>query len=317
MDTYNYRFNLFSLSFTPFKEDRGKKSSNDILRSVINYLFELKNEGKGHLIDRYKNRPEELPRELFMTSMVYVHKDKKIRCSIALLRKGKKPKIKPSDQFSLVPIEEIGGEIAEETHFYIDYSRDVATLCVEFNKYGPRASDIEFYLRSVAYDKLKEATATKMNMYMDSPIEETLENLKKVLSFDMKVAPSSFVQMDKDLVGEYFSGINNFGNVMKPDYIKIESSFYTQNDSVSSSSLDTPSNRMIQKLLKRFVSRPFHIDCFQNFVVKYEDNQGNEEVFNLLKGKKEILVEIEDSNATRRKVYERVKPYFDEFIKSL
>ena len=75
-------------------------------------------------------------------------------CSIALLRSGRTPKIKPIDEFRLLPIKTIG-DIAEETHFYIDYSRNYAVVCIEYNHNGPRMKDVEYYLRNVARNVLK------------------------------------------------------------------------------------------------------------------------------------------------------------------
>lgn len=50
---------------------------------------------------------------------------------------------------------------------------------------------------------------------MDNTIDKTLENLKNVLNIDIKIQPQKIAQMDKDIVGQYFTGINNIGNTLE------------------------------------------------------------------------------------------------------
>jgi len=115
------RFHFYYLSFTPYDNLEDSHDSNTILKDVITFISNEMLANKGYLIDRNLNRDNELPRELFMTSAVFMPREKRIRCSIALLRSGRVPKIKPVDKFMLISLEQMGGSIAEETHFYIDY----------------------------------------------------------------------------------------------------------------------------------------------------------------------------------------------------
>ncbi|MEY2702842.1 MAG: hypothetical protein RLY43_1480 [Bacteroidota bacterium] len=311
------RFHFYSLKFTPYKEESKGLSSSSILKDVITYITNQITEGKGHLIDRNHKRTLEERREIFMTSAVFMHKERRIRCSIALLRSGRTPKLKPVDKYKLVPLSSMG-TIAEETHFFIDFSRNTGVICLEYNYHGPRISDIEYYLRNVARDTLKLSKVTEVNMYMDTSIDDTLKNLKNVLNMEIKVQPKNFVQMDKRLVGSYFSGLNNLGNLLKPKYLKLETLFQTPGRAVESSELNKHANSMAMDLLNTFKAKPINIDCFDNFVIKYEDIEGKEEVFNLLKGKKEVIKEIDLKTITKkREWYELIEPEFDEFINSL
>ena len=113
------KFQYFSLKFTPLNHLSEKLDSNDIMRNVITYISnKLIQDKEGHLIDRHEGRPNS-SRELFMNRAVFLHKDKRIRCSIALLRSGRLPLLKPKEQYKLVSMKELGS-IAEETHFFID-----------------------------------------------------------------------------------------------------------------------------------------------------------------------------------------------------
>jgi hypothetical protein len=311
------RFHFYSLKFTPYNEIKNDYNSNTILKDIITYITIKKNEGKGHLIDRNHNRINEDRRELFMTSAVFMHRERRIRCSIALLRSGKKPKLKPIDKFKLVPISSMGS-IAEETHFFIDFSKEKAIICLEYNYHGPRISDIEYYFRNVARDTLKLSKSTDVEMYMDTSIDDTLGRLKNVLNMDIKIQPKNLAQMDTILVGKYFTGINSIGNFLKPKFLKLEAMFQTPGRSVESSEINKSANNMVLDLLRTFKGRPFNIDCFDSFVVKYEDKDGQEEVFNLLKGKKEVIKEIDLGTINKnRQWYELIENDFDEFVNSL
>ncbi|WP_425075949.1 hypothetical protein [Psychroserpens sp. S379A] len=286
------------------------------MRQIVNYVGNMKSEGKGLLIDRFENRSKGVSRQMFMNRVVHIPKDKRIRCSIALLRDGIKPKFKPEGQFTLEPLSSIKkGTIAEETHFFIDYSLNAPLMCVQFHYQGARFSDIEYYLRQIAKE-LKIATATRLQMIMDVPLDDTIENLKNVLKFDIKVQPKNFSKMDTVLIGQYYSQMNQLGNELKPETLKLEASFYTPGKTVRSNELNKHANNWILDMLKTFRGRAFHIDLFDNFVVEYEDKQGLDQIFNLLKGKKEIIKEIEiDTIKRSMDWYELIKDDFDEFVR--
>jgi len=312
------RFHFYSLLFKPYNDIQSDFNSNTILNQVITFISNEKLQNRGYLIDRNNNRENELPRELFMTSAVIMARERRIRCSIALLRSGRIPQIKPVDNFQLISLEDMGGSIAEETNFFIDYSRNTAVICVEYNYHGPRIPDIEFYLRNIARYKLKLSKATEVGLYMESSIDKTLESLKNVLNIDIKLQPKKIAQMDKDIVGQYFTGLNTIGNNLKPNFLKLEAMFQAPGKNVTSAGLNKEANSMIKTILNRFKTKPTNIDCFENFVVKYEDNNGEEGVFNLLKAKKEIIKEVDLKKChKKRQIYELIEKDFDEFMENL
>jgi hypothetical protein len=312
------RFHFYYLSFTPYDNLEGSHDSNTILKDVITFISNEMLANKGYLIDRNLNRDNELPRELFMTSAVFMPREKRIRCSIALLRSGRVPKIKPVDKFMLISLEQMGGSIAEETHFYIDYNRSIAIICIEYNYHGPRISDIEFYLRNIARYKLKLSKATEVGLYMGNSIDKTLANLKNVLNLDIKIQPKKIAQMDKDIVGQYFTGLNSIGNNLKPNFIKLEAMYQAPGRNISSSELNKEANLMVMSLIRKFKARPLNIDCFENFVVRYENNEGEEDVFNLLREKREVLKEVDLSTIKKKRdFYELIEKDFDDFIDTL
>lgn len=312
-------YHYFSLKFTPIKSVEDKYNSNDIMRNVITYISnQLHQEKKGHLIDRHETK-QHSRRELFINRAVFLPLEKRIRCSIALLRSGREPFLKPKEQFKLIPLsEQTIGSIAEETHFFIDYSRKHAVICCEYNHHGPRMSDIEYYFRNVAQKVLKQSRATEVNTYLESPIDETLAKLKNVLNIEIKIQPKNLNQLDLDIQNRYFSGMNNIGQVYKPKFIRLEAYYQSPGKGITSRELNVPVNKMVIEMLNRFRGRSFNIDAFDAFQVKYEDKDGNEEVFNLLSGKKEIILNVDLKKITRSKDwYGLIKEEFNNFIETI
>ncbi|HLP14468.1 MAG TPA: hypothetical protein VK177_21235 [Flavobacteriales bacterium] len=309
------RFHFYKLNFTPYKD--ATHTSNSILKEVITYIMQEKAKGKGHLIDRHESRNDE-SRELFMNTALIMAKEKRIRCSLALLRAGKTPMLKPADKFKLVRLDTTQGSIAEQTHFYIDYNKDYAVICLEFNSHGPRISDVEYYLRNIAHDTLKISKATEVGLIMDVSVDKALASLKNVLNLEIKVQPKKLAKLETDLNGRYFTSINNLGNFLKPKFLKLEAMYQTPGNTVKSSQLNLEANGMVKTMLERMKKQPQNIDVFDSFVVKYEDKDGNEETLNLLKGKKEIIKHIDvKSKTTAREWYEIIEKDFDEFMETL
>lgn len=310
---FTTKFYFHSLQFTPYK-DNNTMSSADILSKVITFISDQKVNGKGVIIDKHRNRPEAESRELFMNYGVFMYRDKRVRCSIALLRKGKVPMLKPKDSLDLVPLTEATGSIAEQTHFYIDYSRTPAVVCVEYNHHGPRFSDIEYYFRVVAHDHLHLSKAVSTSLYMDNTIDKTLEELKNVLNIEIKMKAENVTQMDNDAKG-YISGISNLGQRLKPKFLRVEAYFQIPGTKIKTVESNQDANNMFRTFLNKFKSRPFHQELFEHFEVKYEDKEGGENIFNLMKGKSAIEKEIDMSlNPNTTQIYEMIKGDFDDFM---
>jgi len=310
------RFNLYSLNFKPYKEYSGALTNTSIIKQVLNAAFNL-GEKKSHLVDKHAGNENKEARELFLTSVVFMHKERRVRCSMALLRAGRKPKLKKQNKFELIPLSELG-EVAEETHFYIDFSKDYCIVCVEYNYHGPRMSDVEFYIRNVARDVLRLARATEITMYMDNSIDKTLSSLRNVLNIDIKMQPKKLEQLDKEIQNKYFSGMGQISKNLNPNFLKIEAMFQVPGKSVKSAELHDEANGMIRELLSVFKEKPLNIDSFDNFVVKFEDKEGNEEVLNLLHGKKEFIKYVDLSTITKKKhLYRLIETDLNVFVDSI
>ncbi|RFZ84121.1 hypothetical protein DYU05_00335 [Mucilaginibacter terrenus] len=308
------KFHLHKITFIPYVNST-KQNTNDILFDVITFLNREQLNGKAYAINRNKNKPELEKRELFVYSAARVAQSKKFKCSIALIN-DKSLMVKPADAFTLVPYDKAKGSITILTHFYIDYSVSPAIICAQFNNEGPRVSDIEFYFRSLAVE-LGLAKGCQITTYLHAPIDDTLGHLRNVLNFEIKLRPQSIAQMDDDIKSGLISDFANIGNRLKPSFIRIEAMFQTPGAKIKSEHLNKEANSFIKMLLKKFKEKPFHIDQFDEFELKFVNDEGENDVFNLIKGKREIVVQVDrTTHMTTTKYYNLIQAEFDQFIES-
>lgn len=309
---------LSSLKFEPYTEFKGKYTTRTILKDVFNYLRDQRNKGKGHLIDKHENRDKAESRELFMIGHRKVPGEDRIRCSMALLRKGKQPKLKPTDKFKLLPISDMDGDIAEETHFFIDFSTSKCVVCAEFNDRGPRITDFEFYLRNVAGPStLRIARSTERTAFFNNTLEETLMSLRNVLHMDVKFKPSNLAQMDSDVRKNYYSSMENIGKMFKPKFFRIETYFQTPGSNAPVD-INNEANNWFRDMLNIFKQRKRNIKYFENFEVKYEDNTGVEQVFNLSNNREVITIEVASTKDVKNKeMYKLIAPELGQFVATL
>lgn len=315
-DVIETRFHLHKLEFTPRKSTSSK--SNEILMKAITFLQKEKMENKKvYLIDRYQNRKDGPRRELFMYYSVIVPRTKRIKCALALIDNRKKPMIKPKGTFDLVPFDTASGSIAEITHFFIDLNVSPAVMCVEFNNSGPRLSDIEYYFRNITHDKLSLSKATSTSTFMEKGVDELLENIQNVVNFEFKLKPDNITHLDNDIKG-YITGVSNLGNKFKPKYIRVEAMFQTPGNKIKSQLVNNEATSFVRNIVKKIKSRPFNIEQFEDFELKYVNKDGEDAMFNLIKGKKEIIIETKrDEHLTTTQWYAKIEKYFNQFIEDL
>ena len=267
------------------------------------------------MIDRHEYQDKAEPRELYMVTHRPIPKERRIRCSMALLRKGKQPKLKPTDKFKLLPLSAIDGDIAEETHFFIDFSGSRCIICAEYNHNGPRLSDLEFYLRNIAGpNNLKIARATEVTALFNNTLDETLAQLQNVLQMDVKFRPSSLTSMDVDVRKRYYSSMENIGKEFKPKFFRIKTYFQIPGSNAPVD-INYEANDWFRGMLNVFKTKERNIKLFENFEVKYEDIHGIENTFNLSKNREEICIEIgANEDIKNKQMYNLIKPLFDQFL---
>ena len=308
---------LNTLKFVPYKEHESTHTTTSILKDVFKYLRSERSNGNGLLIDRHAKQDKVEPRELYMVSHRILPKERRIRCSMALLRKGKQPKLKPKSKFKLIPLSSIGGDIVEETHFFIDFSGSTCIICSEYNHNGPRLKDFEYYLRSIAGPSdLKIARSTELMVLYNSTLEQTLAKMQNVLSMDIKLKPTNLDKMDADVRKTYYSSMVNIGKEFKPKFLRLKTYFQTPG-SLAPVNINYEANDWFRGMLKVFRSKERNIKLFEDFEVKYEDIHGDESIFNLSKTREQIVVEVGIQQDFKNKdFYTLVEPALSQFLVS-
>lgn len=309
------RLYLSTLKFVPYKGLETTHNTTSILKEVFKYLRAERSNGNGLLIDRHENQDKAEPRELYMVTHRILPKERRIRCSMALLRKGKQPKLKPTDKFKLLPLSSLGGDIVEETHFFIDFSGSTCIICAEYNHNGPRLKDLEFYLRNIAGpNNLKLSKATEVTILYNSTLDQTLASLRNVLSMDVKLRPSNLAKMDVDVKRTYYSSMENLASQFKPKFLRLKTYFQIPG-SIVPVDINHEANNWFRGMLTVFKNRRRNIKFFENFEVRYEDIHGDESIFNLSKTREEIVFKIDAlQDFSNKEMYELIDPELQKFI---
>jgi hypothetical protein len=312
------RFHFHRLTFTFFKEQEGKQTNLVASKGLFAYLNQERMAGRGVVLDRNKGKKGSVRRELFAPFVYTDLKNQRVYGSIALLRAGRLPRLKPHETFTLIELSKSAGEIAEETHFFVDYSGDTSVICIEYNHNGPRISDLEFYIRTVANDR-KIAKGCTVVTLMDVSLEQAVANLSNVLNFEFKVQPQK-IKMLEPVVQNYFTSMTTFGEKVRPRFLRVEAMFQQQGKQIGPKQENVEANKMMKYFLNLLTTSPEQLDTFESFELKYEDKDGADYFLDLMKGKKEIVKENVDVNAMgmgSRAWYDLIKPDFDEYMNSL
>jgi len=311
------KYFFYSLEFKPFAKTRDTHNSHAIGKEVFFELANIKKQGKALLIDRFENSDKKSSRELFISNATIIHADRKVRLTIALIRKSRKPKVKKKNSFHIEDLDVLG-DIVEVTHFFYDFSTSQNVICVERNSNGPNIKDIEYYLKSVARDKLELARTADLTIHMKDTIENTITRMKNVLSFNIKIRPSNISLMDKRLADNYFSGFDIVSSMYKPQFLRFEAFFKRQgrkkNEERAKNKIATS---MFSDALSIFNKKPEETEYFEQFDVVYEDGKGLEDTFNLLNDKMVVVKYVESDDITLKESYNLIEKDFSDFVNSL
>lgn len=311
------KYFLYSINMVPYVDKSKEYTSSKIVKEVSAYLANIKSQGKALLLDRNENKKGFPPRELFLSSAVLIGAERRVKCTMALIRKGKNPMLMKKGTFNLEEIKDIG-DIVEITHFFIDYKTSKNIICIESNPHGPNIADIEYYFKKIGRDELQLSKSTVVDIFMKNSIDKTLETMKNVLSFNIKLKTANLPLIDKQLEKNYFQGFNLIAAVYKPEYLRIEAFFKKQGKRVKLPNENKIATNMFSKALSIFKADPSETDYYDNFIVTYEDGRGIEETFNLLKDKMFFERKIEEGRDLKQnESYELIKDELTEFVNSL
>lgn len=320
-DTASIKFHYFTLSFTPYKENEKKYSSNNILKDCINRInHERTKEQKAIVIDRHEFRDEIEPRNLFISSAAYKLTDKLYKCRIALLRDNKIPTLVNKSDFNLTPLDYLKGKaIAETTNFYIDLNGSEPVICCEYNNLGPRISDIEFYFRHISSNKMLHISkACKASVHMEVPVEDVLQSIQDVYKIKIKAKPNRLSFLYQNVEDAFITNMNALAGTINPTTVKVDLSFRERG---SGKEIITKKNQSALSFSKKVLNAVKNdskvIDDFEDFQLEFEKEDGSDGFFNLVKGKREFQIKCPFStpgHLDTKFLYEEAKNEFKEYL---
>ncbi|SHF41117.1 hypothetical protein SAMN05444483_1015 [Salegentibacter echinorum] len=316
-DVKEIKYYFYSIEFKPFADKRDTHNNHKICIDTLYHLANIKQQGKGLLKDRNENRAKLPKREMFLSSATIIPKERRARFTMALIRKGRRPKIKKKGTFNLESITNIG-EVVEVTHFFVDFGSDKNFICVEKNHNGANIADIEYYLKMVARDDLQLARTADLTVYMNDTLDNALQNVKNVLSFNIKMRPSNLDLINEQLKTQFFNGFEIVSKVYRPEFLRVEAFFKKQGRKIEERKKNKIATNMFNKALKVFKKDPTETFYYDQFDVVFEDGTGNEDSFNLLKDKKIISKLIEDStDLSLKESYNLINDDFTQVVNDL
>jgi hypothetical protein len=314
------RFHFFDFIFTPHKGNESMEDSNRILKECIQKINDERTQKqKAIVIDRHEGRKDVESRNIFISSVAFLAKEKKFKCKIALIRDNKIPTLVNKSTYSLTPFDELGdNSIAETTNFYIDVNGPVPVVCCEFNSQGPRISDIEYYFRYISSNKmLYISKACKASMHMKLPVNEVLDSITDVLKFRIKAKPNRLSYLYQEIADPFITNMNALANTIKPNSIRVDA-FFRERGNLD---VKTPKNIQAVSFIKRVLNAVKNdnevIEDFEDFYLEFEKEDGSDEIFNLVRGKQEIIISCSyrtPGNLDTKELYDNTTMAFDTYL---
>lgn len=309
------QFHFFSLKFKPLANVRDSYNSGGICKAVILHLTNIKKQGEAILCDRNEKRTKKSSREVFISSASFDYNERRAKLTMALIRKGKRPKIMQKGTFKLKSIKDLG-DIVEVTHFFIDISGDNNVICTERNPNGPNIHDITYYLQKVAKVDLNLARTTELIVPSTGTIENSMDKIKNVLKFDVKIRPSNLDFIESKFKNNYFSGFEILSKIYSPEAFRIEAFFKKNGRKLVKRKENKIATSMFKEALSIFNKDPEQTEFYENFDVVYEDAKGIEDTFSLLKDKYIITYKIEaEKDLSLKESYDFIKNDITDFVK--
>src|SRR5690606_21700997 len=106
------------------------------------------------------------------------------------------------------------------------------------------------------------STSTNTEIFLERDLESVINNLKKLLSFEIKIQPKKIAEIDKTLKNKYFTGISSFSNLVNPNYIKLEALYQSPGNPEINHLINGNGKNMMLSLLKSFKSKQTNPDVF-------------------------------------------------------
>ncbi|PKA83599.1 hypothetical protein ATE92_1756 [Ulvibacter sp. MAR_2010_11] len=292
-DFLDVNFHAFELIFQPYKEQTGKMGSFGIFKSCVKKINDTRTENRRYIIiDRHENRDKAESRRLFVSRATYSHSDRMYKCRINLLR-DKVPAFLDREKMTISSdIDLKDKELVETTNFYVDLEKhNNPTVICEYNNLGPKISDIEYYFRTLSSRKfLHISKACKAQVHMEKSVEQVINSMENVFKFRFKARPESLPALFRNTQDSFISNMQALANTVDPKSVKVDLSFRE----TGGKKLITEKNyKMLstsKKILQAVINDTKVMEDIEDFYLEYEDSEGNDNDFSLVRGKVTLYV---------------------------
>lgn len=292
--TIDIKFNIFDLIFQPYKEQSGTLGSFNILKSCIRKVNDERTKNQRFLIiDRHETRDKAESRRLFISSAAFLPREKMFKCKINLFR-DKAPSFLDKEKMTISSTIDLKNkELVETTNFYIDMDKKIhPTVICEYNSLGPKISDIEYYFRTISSRKhLIISKACTARIHMEKSVENVIESLQNVFRFKFKAKPENLPSLYRSIDDAFISNMTSLVNTVDPKSIRVDLSFRDQGGKKLVSEKNYKMISTSKKILNAVIQDVGVIENIEDFYLEYEDENGSDADFSLIRGK--VMLETE------------------------
>jgi hypothetical protein len=285
---YDLKFHVFNLEFQPYKEQSHQIGSFNIVKSCLRYINDERiNNRRFVIIDRHEKRDKSESRKLFISVGAYSPTDKMFKCKIHLIR-DKIPALMDREKMSFESVDILKNkEVVETTNFYIDMDKILnPTVICEFNNLGPKISDIEYYFRFISSrKKLHISKACKAQVHMEKSVEEVIASMKNIFKFRFRAKPENLPTLFNNIDDAFISNMQLLGRTVDPKSIRVDLSFRDQAGNKLVSETNYKMMSTTKKILNAVVDKTEVLEDIDDFYLEYEDSEGEERDFSLVRGK--------------------------------
>ena len=282
-------FNFCDLKLTPYKAKEGISPSK-LLKEIFNGLIEDMINNKAHFIERNRGESLDDKRSLLMYGATYTRRGERVRGKIALLR-NKAPILMSKKSFTETEIDNDSDKnVAELTHFLIDFSSDIPLVMIEFNDNGPRISDFEYYVRHLGKE-FNIAKFCQPTVRIKGDLDDILKNLQNVFSVDLKVRlyKGKFLAKFSD---KLYSGIEALNSSYPYQDIRIVANFGHQNTTEGQKKKNTGGLDWARNLLGFLKENPNNAELMEDLKMDIDRGKGLE-VIDILSEKESITINVD------------------------
>lgn len=184
--------------------------------------------------------------------------------------------------------------VLESTHFLIDCSKNELIMPFEYNHYGPKITDMAYYIQEMGNRFNLKNHCTPVPIVEDN-LGSFQKRIQRCSSFRVRVNKND-IQRIKKVNNDLWKALNEADSFGQSQYVEL----YLKFDYRSLTSTSKV-NDLTFDLIKDFQKNPSDLNYFQHLEIKAEDSANNNrlKLFDLLSDKVQSHINIEKREKSR------------------